>query len=127
MPTNIQRDHGDEGAHPDSPEFLIAYNFSGFKSDRRHRRWARPLVKRLAGARANRKGGAVRFAARGQGRRWRGIAATYTAGRDFFKDKLPVCDAYLLMEVIHDWSDAESVSILKPSKTPRRSGTPSSW
>ena len=32
---------------------------------------------------------------------------------DFFKDKLPVCDLYLLMEVIHDWSDAESVSILK--------------
>jgi len=32
---------------------------------------------------------------------------------DFFKDKLPVCDAYLLMEVIHDWSDAESVSILE--------------
>ncbi len=32
---------------------------------------------------------------------------------DFFKDKLPVCDAYLLMEVIHDWSDAESVAILK--------------
>ena len=32
---------------------------------------------------------------------------------DFFKDDLPVCDAYLVMEVIHDWSDAESVSILK--------------
>ncbi len=32
---------------------------------------------------------------------------------DFFKDKLPTCDAYLVMEVIHDWSDAESVSILK--------------
>jgi len=32
---------------------------------------------------------------------------------DFFKDALPVCDAYLLMEVIHDWSDTESVSILK--------------
>ena len=32
---------------------------------------------------------------------------------DFFKDKLPVCDAYLVMEVIHDWSDAESVSILQ--------------
>jgi hypothetical protein len=32
---------------------------------------------------------------------------------DFFKDKLPVCDAYLVMEVIHDWSDAESVVILK--------------
>jgi hypothetical protein len=32
---------------------------------------------------------------------------------DFFKDKLPVCDAYLVMEVIHDWDDAKSVSILK--------------
>jgi hypothetical protein len=32
---------------------------------------------------------------------------------DFFKDSLPVCDAYLVMEVIHDWNDAESVSILK--------------
>ena len=32
---------------------------------------------------------------------------------DFFKDDLPVCDAYLVMEVIHDWSDAESVSILR--------------
>jgi O-methyltransferase domain len=32
---------------------------------------------------------------------------------DFFKDPLPACDAYLLMSVIHDWSDAEAVSILK--------------
>lgn len=31
---------------------------------------------------------------------------------DFFKDALPACDAYLLMEVIHDWGDAESVAIL---------------
>jgi hypothetical protein len=32
---------------------------------------------------------------------------------DFFRDALPVCDAYLLMEVIHDWGDAESVVILQ--------------
>jgi hypothetical protein len=32
---------------------------------------------------------------------------------DFFKDALPACDAYLVMEVIHDWSDTESVSILR--------------
>jgi len=32
---------------------------------------------------------------------------------DFFKDALPVCDAYLLMEVIHDWADKEAVAILK--------------
>jgi len=32
---------------------------------------------------------------------------------DFFKDALPVCDAYVVMEVIHDWSDTESIAILK--------------
>ena len=31
---------------------------------------------------------------------------------DFFKDPLPVCDAYLLMHVIHDWDDRDSLSIL---------------
>ena len=33
-------------------------------------------------------------------------------GGDFFKDTLPVCDAYLIMQVIHDWNDQESVRIL---------------
>lgn len=32
---------------------------------------------------------------------------------DFFKDPLPTCDAYLLMEIIHDWPDEEAVAILK--------------
>jgi hypothetical protein len=32
---------------------------------------------------------------------------------DFFKDHLPVCDAYLLMEVIHDWDDEHSRKILE--------------
>lgn len=32
---------------------------------------------------------------------------------DFFADALPVCDAYLLMEVIHDWADEQSVAILR--------------
>jgi hypothetical protein len=34
-------------------------------------------------------------------------------GGDFFKDPLPVCDAYLVMEVIHDWGDEEAGAILK--------------
>lgn len=34
-------------------------------------------------------------------------------GGDFFKDPIPPCDAYMLMTVLHDWSDQESVSILK--------------
>lgn len=31
---------------------------------------------------------------------------------DFFADALPTADAYLLMEVIHDWDDDESIRIL---------------
>ncbi len=31
---------------------------------------------------------------------------------DFFKDALPVADAYLIMEVIHDWDDEHSAEIL---------------
>ena len=33
-------------------------------------------------------------------------------GGDFFKDALPVADAYLIMQVIHDWSDEQAVGIL---------------
>jgi O-methyltransferase domain len=32
---------------------------------------------------------------------------------DFFKDTLPNCDAYVLMEIIHDWSDDDAIEILK--------------
>ena len=32
---------------------------------------------------------------------------------DFFHDALPLCDAYLVMEVIHDWGEEEAVAILK--------------
>lgn len=32
---------------------------------------------------------------------------------DFFVDPLPTADAYILMEVIHDWPDAEAGAILK--------------
>ncbi len=32
---------------------------------------------------------------------------------DFFRDDLPACDAYLIMEVIHDWDDEASIKILK--------------
>ncbi len=32
---------------------------------------------------------------------------------DFFKADLPACDAYLMMDIIHDWSDEDSAKILK--------------
>lgn len=37
-------------------------------------------------------------------------------GGDFFNDPLPACDAYLMMTVLHDWSDAEAVRILAAVK-----------
>jgi hypothetical protein len=37
---------------------------------------------------------------------------TLQAG-DFFRDELPSCDAYLLMEILHDWQDEEAAAILK--------------
>jgi hypothetical protein len=42
-------------------------------------------------------------------------------GGDFFKDMLPVCDAYMIMQVIHDWSDGQALEILKAI---RRSAPP---
>ena len=32
---------------------------------------------------------------------------------DFFKDPLPACDAYLIMEVLHDWDDEHARAILQ--------------
>jgi ubiquinone/menaquinone biosynthesis C-methylase UbiE len=37
-------------------------------------------------------------------------------GGDFFKDPIPSCDAYMMMMVLHDWSDDESIAILKNIK-----------
>jgi hypothetical protein len=37
---------------------------------------------------------------------------TCVAG-DFFKDPVPACDLYVMMTVIHDWSDADAIAILK--------------
>ena len=32
---------------------------------------------------------------------------------DFFVDPLPAADAYILMEVLHDWPDADAAAILR--------------
>jgi hypothetical protein len=39
----------------------------------------------------------------------------------FFEDALPICDAYLMMQILHDWSDEESEEILNAI---RRSAPP---
>jgi hypothetical protein len=42
-------------------------------------------------------------------------------GGDFFNDKLPACDGYMIMQVIHDWPDEEATKILSAI---RRSALP---
>lgn len=44
-----------------------------------------------------------------------------TRAADFFVDPLPTADAYILMEVLHDWPDAETSAILGAV---RRAATP---
>jgi hypothetical protein len=39
-------------------------------------------------------------------------SVTYVGG-DFFKDPIPPCDLYVMMTVLHDWSDADSIVILE--------------
>ncbi len=46
---------------------------------------------------------------------------TYFGG-DFFKDPIPACDLYVMMTVIHDWSDADAVKILRNLKASAPSG-----
>ncbi len=32
---------------------------------------------------------------------------------DFFKESIPVCDLYLLIEIIHDWPDDQTIRVLR--------------
>ena len=41
---------------------------------------------------------------------------TYVGG-DFFSSPIPPCDAYMMMTVLHDWSDDQAVAILKNLKS----------
>lgn len=44
------------------------------------------------------------------------------AGGDFFQDSLPEADAYILMEIIHDWDDQASRKILGAVRRAARAG-----
>lgn len=41
---------------------------------------------------------------------------------DFFVDPLPTADAYILMEVLHDWADGEATAILRAVRRAARAG-----
>lgn len=46
---------------------------------------------------------------------------SYVAG-DFFRDRIPACDVYLLKRVLHDWADADAVTILANIRAGSASG-----
>jgi hypothetical protein len=100
-------------AHADISALMPAYDFSKFKlivdvgGGRGH------LVKAILAAAPNSSG--VLFDlphAVGHVPVLPSERLTVQAG-DFFKDALPRGDAYLLMNVIHDWPDSEAINILK--------------
>src|SRR5690606_25117814 len=41
---------------------------------------------------------------------------------DFFRDPLPPADAYLLMDIIHDWPDQEAGAILRAVRAAAKPG-----
>jgi hypothetical protein len=45
--------------------------------------------------------------------RVRNVPRVSYVGGDFFKDPIPACDLYMMMTVLHDWSDAQCEAILK--------------
>lgn len=108
-------------AHGQVGGIVAAYDFSGFRR-----------IGDIGGGRGHLLRGVLDSAPRASGvlfdlpnvvREASGVASErlkLQAG-DFFKDPLPSCDAYLVMEVIHDWGDEEAVAILKAI---RRSAPP---
>jgi hypothetical protein len=94
------------------PAVVAAYDFSSFKS-----------LADIAGGRAHLLQGILAKAPEATGVLFEmphviadaaGIASPrlkLQAG-NFFSDALPVADAYLLMDVLHDWNDADSARIL---------------
>ena len=44
-------------------------------------------------------------------------------GGDFFAERLPSADAYLLMEILHDWADEECVEILRAVRRAAHDGS----
>ena len=109
----FQRGNGGQGARPDRRGIMAAYDFSGFGligdigGGRGH------LLHVILDSTPTAKG--VLFDLPHVVEEAAGMASDRLRlqSGDFFKDTLPACDAYLLMEVIHDWGDEESVAILK--------------
>jgi hypothetical protein len=98
------------------PPILAAYDFSGFKT-----------IGDIGGGLGHLLNAVLERAPQARGvlfdlpqviehaRRDANARINYVSG-DFFKTPIPPCDAYLMMTVLHDWSDDESIAILRNIK-----------
>jgi hypothetical protein len=99
-------------AHGDIAAILPAYDFSGFKTIADiaggHGQLLRAILKATPAARGvlfDQPQVAAEAKSLGMDR------VEFVSG-NFFKDSPPPCDAYILMNIIHDWADPESIAIL---------------
>jgi hypothetical protein len=105
-------------SHADIAAILPIYDFSGFRTIADiaggHGHLLRAILKATPAARG------VLFdqpQVVAEARRLGGERIDFVGG-NFFSDSPPPCDAYLLMNILHDWADDESIAILS---TVRRS------
>jgi len=106
----------DEGmtskAGRDIPGVLRAYDFSRFSSIADIGGGRGHLIKAVLDTAPNSKGVLFDLPHVIEGVKTIASSRLSLQAGDFFKDPLPVCDAYLLMQVIHDWDDREALAIL---------------
>jgi hypothetical protein len=99
-------------SHRDIAAVLPAYDFSQF-----------PVIADIAGGRGHLLRAILKSSPKTQGILFDQphVVAEVEPGKDekltviggsFFTDRMPQADAYLLMNIIHDWADAESIKIL---------------
>ena len=103
----------------ETPAVLDAYDFSGIRRPRRHRRRQRQQPDRHPGPVSRACGASCstcRTSSSGQGPPWRPPdwrTAARSVGGSFFKSIPVEADAYFLRHIIHDWDDEDSGRILR--------------
>jgi len=97
-------------AHADVTAVLQAYDFSGHQRVADVAGGPGHLIKAVLGAHPRVTG--VLFELPHVAADVAPMPRLEVAAGDFFTDPLPRCDAYLLMNIVHDWEDADAVAIL---------------
>jgi hypothetical protein len=102
-----------EKAHPEVAAILAAYDFTQFASIADIGGGQGHLLKAIMAAAPASKGILFDLPHVIEHLSDNGSDRLTLCGGDFFRDELPRCDAYILMEVIHDWPDEQSLAILQ--------------